>query len=25
MIGRLNHNYVVDRNWQAHLEGRELR
>jgi uncharacterized damage-inducible protein DinB len=23
MIGTLNHNYLVDRIWQAHLEGRE--
>jgi uncharacterized damage-inducible protein DinB len=23
MVGTLNHNYVVDRIWQAHLEGRD--
>ena len=23
MIGTLNHNYLIDRVWQAHLEGRD--
>ena len=23
MVGTLNHNYLIDRVWQAHLEGRD--